>query len=296
MLVALGKALLSPAARQPAGAAKPLVPTQIPACPSSPFGQIAWHWRYDQKIDLWLAWWCMVIFYSLFGVIFVLMAHVIPPPSPAYSKVEILQWFEVHGAGVISGFALTFLITGMAALSNGLIAYSMSRMTVSKAYPTAYIILYSLSALPGMLLCAILFTVAALRPERNFDLILWLYDGAMLTFVGTMGIFLLGTLVWLIAVLIDKNRVLPPWFGYLNICNLLTEIVVAPVWTAKRGAFCWSGSIAFWVDVGIFGLYTAAFIVVLRDMVAREDLATGRMPAGRTVVTQPPGAELVPHL
>ena len=230
------------------------------------------------KIDLWIAWWGMLIFYILFGVVFVGMTHVIPPPSPAWSTEQIQHWFNDNHDGLLIGFGVTFLITGLAALCNAIIGYSMSRMSVSRAFPIAYVVLYSLSAIPGLLFCAILFSVGALRPDRDPKLILWLYEAAMLTFVGTMGIFLLGTLVWLIAVLIDKNRVLPPWFGYLNICNLLTEVVVAPAWTARRGAFSWNGSISFWVDVAVFGFYTGAFIFVLRRMVEREDFGTGPMP------------------
>ena len=37
------------------------------------------------------------------------------------------------------------------------------------------------------------------------------------------------------AILIDKNGVLPKWFGYLNLCNALTEIVVSPAWIFDRG-------------------------------------------------------------
>ena len=43
-----------------------------------------------------------------------------------------------------------------------------------------------------------------------------------------MGVFLIGSLIWMVAILIDKNRVFPKWFGYLNLCNALTEVVVAP--------------------------------------------------------------------
>ena len=30
------------------------------------------------------------------------------------------------------------------------------------------------------------------------------------------------------AILLDKNGVFPRWFGYLNLCNALTEVVIAP--------------------------------------------------------------------
>ena len=32
--------------------------------------RIAWHWRHDPKIELWIAWWTMVVFYNLFGLLF----------------------------------------------------------------------------------------------------------------------------------------------------------------------------------------------------------------------------------
>ena len=93
-----------------------------------------------------------------------------------------------------------------------------------------------------------------------------------------MGIFLVGTLVWMIAILIDKNGVFPKWFGYLNICNLITEIVIAPAWIFKKGAFSWNGSIAFWIDVIVFAIYAVVFIVLLMKVIQREDFGDGSLP------------------
>ena len=44
------------------------------------------------------------------------------------------------------------------------------------------------------------------------------------------------------SILIDKNNVLPKWFGYLNLCNALTEIVVSPAWIFDRGGVLAHGS------------------------------------------------------
>ena len=85
-----------------------------------------------------------------------------------------------------------------------------------------------------MLLMGIALTVGAMRPDRDPALIRWLYDFAFLSFSGTMGVFLVGSLVWMVAILLDKNRVFPKWFGYFNLCNALTEVVVAPAWIFKR--------------------------------------------------------------
>jgi hypothetical protein len=254
------------------------VADHTPARPSGFLGRIAWHWRHDPKVELWICWWVMVSFYQLFGIVFVLMTRVMPPPRPDWDQARIVQWFSDNHTGLLVGFGIIFLVAGMTASSNAIIGYSMRRMSVSRAFAYSYIAIYSLSAIPGMLFAGILLSVGAMRPDRDPRLLAWLYDAGFLTFVGTMGVFLIGTLVWMIAILIDKNRVFPRWFGYLNICNLLTEFVVAPCWIMKTGAFAWNGSIAFWVDTGVFVVYTTAFIVLLRRMVIREDFGDGPLP------------------
>ena len=252
---------------------------EAPAVPTPLFERFAWNLRHNRKIDLWIAWYTMVVFYILFGIVFVLMTEVMPPPGPDWSTERVVNWFHDTRPGLLNGFAIIFAVTGMSALCNAIISYSMWRMTVSKAFAYAYLVVYSLAAIPGMLFCAILLTVGALRPERDPQLMVWLYEAAMLTFVGTMGVFLVGTLVWMIAILLDRNRVLPAWFGFLNICNLLTEVVVAPAWTARRGAFSWNGSVSFWIDVIVFAVYTCAFIAVLKRMVERENFESGPLTA-----------------
>jgi hypothetical protein len=121
-------------------------------------------------------------------------------------------------------------------------------------------------------------TVGAMRPDRAPALQQWLYDLGFLSFSGTMGVFLVGSLIWMAAILLDENRVFPKWFGYLNLCNALTEVVIAPSWIFQRGAFAWNGVIAWWIDVVVFGLYTGIFIYLLRSLILREDFGTGPLP------------------
>jgi hypothetical protein len=230
------------------------------------------------KRELWLAWWTVIAFYQLFFIVFFVLTRTQPPPNPAWEVPRVVQWFNHNHYGLLIGFGIMFLITGMTAPCNALIAYSMRRMSVSPAFAYSYLVLYSLSAVPGMLLMCIALTVGAMRADRDPELIHWLYDFAFLSFVGTMGVFLIGSLVWMLAILIDKNRVFPKWFGYLNLCNALTEVVVSPAWIFKTGVFAWNGLIAWWIDVVVFGLYTGVFITLLRKMIQREDFGTGPLP------------------
>ena len=251
-------------------------PPEPPA--GSPLHRIAWHLRYNPKRELWLAWWTLIVFYNFFVLVFFVLTRTQPPPNPGWDAARIVQWFHHNHFGILIGFAIMFLITGMTTMSNALIAYSMRRMSVSRAFAYSYLVLYSLSAIPGMLLMCIALTVGALRPDRNPELISWIYDFAFLSFVGTMGVFLIGSLVWMLAILIDKNRVFPKWFGYLNLCNALTEVVVAPCWVFRRGVLAWNGQIAWWLDMVVFGIYTGVFIFMLFRMIRREDFGAGPLP------------------
>jgi hypothetical protein len=245
---------------------------------SSLLRRIAWHWRHDPKRELWLAWWTMFVFYQLFGLLFFVVTRTQPPPQPSWEPARVAQWFEEHHYRLLIGFAFVFIISGMTALMNALIAYSMRRMSVSRAFAYSYLVIYALSTLPGMLLLGIALTVGAMRPERDPELIRWIYDFAFMTFDGTMGVFLVGSLVWMIAILLDENRVFPKWFAYLSLCNALTEVVVAPAWIFKSGVFAWNGVIAWWINVGVFVTYTTAFLTLLRRLILREDFGTGPLP------------------
>ncbi|ANR92252.1 MFS transporter [Mycobacterium avium] len=250
-----------------------------PATSTGPLHQrIFWQLRHGPKRELWLAWTVLVVFYAAFFPMFFIVAQVQPPPQPTWDLATQAHWFSERRVGIPFGFGVIFAITGMTAVNNALIAYSMRRMSVSLAFGYSYLVIYSLAAVPGMLLLCIALIVGTLRPERNREVLGWLYDFAFLSFDGTMGVFLIGSLIWMVAILLDKNRVFPKWFGYLNLCNALTEVVVAPCWIFRRSVLAWDGQIAWWLDMVVFGIYQVTFIVMLFQMIRREDFGTGPLP------------------
>jgi hypothetical protein len=258
----------------------PTADTLTPPAPASGslLHRFMWHVRNNPKRELWFAWVGIVFFYNCFTVSFFVLSRTQPPANPALDARGAAQWFGHHHYGIIVGFAIIFVVAGFSTPQNALIAYSMRRMTVSRAYGYSYLVLYSLSAVPGMLLLCVTLTVGAMRPDRDPELQQWLFDMGFLSYVGTMGVFLIGSLVWLIAILIDRNRVLPKWFGYLNLCNALTEVVVSPAWIFHKGVFAWNGIIAWWINMVVFGIYTGVLIMLLMQMIQREDFGTGALP------------------
>jgi hypothetical protein len=249
-----------------------------PPLPASALARIAWQWRYNQKRELWMAWWTIIVFYNIFAIAFFVLSRTQPPPKAWWEPPRIAQWFDHNHSGILIGYGAAFLIAGFSCAANALIAYSIRRMSVSPVFSYSYLIIYSLAAIPGMLLTCIALVVGAMRPDRDLQLISLLYDMGFLSFSGTMGIFLVGSVVWAIAILLDRNNVFPKWFGYLNICNAFTEVVVAPCWIFKSGALAWNGTIAFYINMVVFGIYTGVFINLLRNMILREDFGTGVLP------------------
>jgi hypothetical protein len=234
--------------------------------------------RHDPKRELWFTWYSTVAFYSLYTVVFFLLTRTQPPGKPWLDPHQTVDWLADRHWGLLVGFALIFVLGGWSATAIALIAYSIRRMSVSRAFAYSYLVLYLIAAVPGFLFICIAMTVGALRPERGAEAQQWLYDLGFLSFSGTMGVFLIGSLIWMAAILLDKNGVFPRWFGYLNLCNALTEVVIAPSWIFRNGVLAWNGVIAWWIDVVVFGIYTGVFIYLLRLVILRDDFGTGPLP------------------
>src|SRR5258708_12912960 len=97
----------------------------------------------------------MVIFYQLYGVLFFFITRVQPPPSPAWDTPTVVRWFDDHGLGILAGFSVVFLVAGMCAPMNALLAYSMRRMSVSLLFAYSSLIIYSHASLPPLPFIAI---------------------------------------------------------------------------------------------------------------------------------------------
>lgn len=230
------------------------------------------------KRELWLAWYVTVAFYATYTVVFFVLSRTQPPGRPHLDPDQTVAWFAGRGTPLVVGFGLIFVLGGFSAVALALITYSIRRMSVSPVFAYSYLILYAIAAIPGFLYICVAMTAGVLRPDRSPVTSQWLYDLGFLSFVGTMGVFLIGSLIWMVAVLLDTNGVFPRWFGYLNLVNALTEVVIAPAWIFECGVLAYNGAIGFWVNVPVFALYTTVFIYLLRDLIERDDLGTGPLP------------------
>lgn len=225
------------------------------------------------KRELSIVFWIFPIFFGLFGVIFVLLARVIPPPRPDVATAQKVQWFAAHATTIQIGFAAVCVVFGGAAIANGYVAYQMKRMSSGSTFAYAYMGCMAVGTLPGLLLVALCFLAATFRPDRQPRIVGMLYDLGMLSFNGSLGCFSTGYFAFAIAILYDKNNIFPKWLAYVSIWQIVTEVIATQMWVSSAGPYSWNGSIAFWVAVIIFGFWLNCQGIMLK-------LATDRQPAG----------------
>jgi hypothetical protein len=233
---------------------KTAVITAVPATDSRPL---------RPHLDQWICWWSIPIFYNLFGLIFVYFTKLMPPPSPGLTQDEIVAFIRTNATNLQIGFVLLALTLGLASLSSGIIVVQMRRMSSGPVLAYAYLAALAVAALPGCLFCGFMFVLAAFRPDRDPRILVLLYDMGLLSFVGSLGCFVIQYLVFAIAILLDKHAIFPRWLGYMSIWGLMTELVAVPTWIFRGGPYAWNGAISFWLGTVIFVVWELCLVVAL---------------------------------
>ena len=225
------------------------------------------------KRTLWIAFWIFPGFFGLFGVVFVLLLRVIPPPRADVGYAYMTHYFATHRTTILIGLGLLCLIFGGHAVANGFVTYHMKRMSSGPTFAYVYMGGLAVGTLPGMLLVAVCWGAAVLRPDREPRIIALLYDLGMLSFNGSLGCFATAYLAFAIAILVDKNGIFPKWLAYLTIWQIITEVIATQMWQQTSGPFAWNGSIAFWLAVIVFAVWLNCQGLMLKK-------ATDEHPAG----------------
>jgi hypothetical protein len=231
--------------------------------------------RRNSKLDQWICFWSIPVFYVFFGIVFVYLTRTMPPPSANVGADGAIGFFQ-SVAGVAHtriGFALLVFSLGFYAMNNALVVVQMKRMEgVSQAMAYAYIVVLSLGALPGCMFIAIVYAVAAMRPDRDPQLVSMLYDMGMLSYVGSLGCFVAQYVVFIVGVLLDKRRIFPKWIAYFSVWVIFTEVLAGPIFAFKSGPLAWNGAISFWLGTAVWVFWQFCFTVCLYKAIKQQPL------------------------
>jgi hypothetical protein len=227
-------------------------------------------WRRKPKVDLWLCWWSIPIFYGVQGLIYIPLTCIMPPRRPDVSPDQVAMFFQDNALGIKVGFGMLMVVAGFVGPANGLIAYQLRRMSVSPVFSYAFIVALAVGATPGFLLGGFAFLAAVLRPDRDPQTLMLLYDLAYLSYIGSLGCFAAAWWVLGIAILLDKNKIYPKWFAYTTIWQIVTEFIAALVFTFRAGPFAWNGAVAFYINTAVYLFWQVAQFYVLYKAVKKQ--------------------------
>src|SRR3990167_9503278 len=231
----------------------------------------------NPKLDQWICFWSIPVFYLLFGIIFVLLGRIMPPPTPTMSTESIVAF--MRSPTLPLAIALLALSLGMYALCNGLMLTQMKRMVgVSPVLRYAYVAVLGVGGLAGCLFPGYMFALGAFRPEHDPKILAMLYYLGFLCFVGSLGWFVVQDVVFTIAIFLDKRGIFPKWLGYFSIWTMVTELVAAPVFMTKTGPFAWNGLLAFYQGTVIWVAWQTCATICLYRAIKNQPLEELGLP------------------
>jgi hypothetical protein len=235
--------------------------------------------RAHPQRDLWLAFWSVPFFFSVFGLVFIPLSWMMPPRSPSSTSTQIDDFMQ--SPNLLIACVILVLTFGLGPVSNAVYLTQIKRMSVSPVFRYALMMGATTGTIVGMLFPLLCFGLGAFRSGYRPEILAALFDFGYLAFIGSLGCFCAMWLAFGLAILLDENHVLPKWLGYYTVWQYVSELVAAPVWIAKSGPFAWNGLLTFWLAIALYAswqviVYCCIFRAIRRRPAAECEYAPQR--------------------
>ena len=215
--------------------------------------------------------WSGPVFVVLFTIGFWFLAHYLPPPSPNAGAEEIAALYREHTGPIRLGMFLMVACSALVAPFVAVISVQMQRLERGAGVLSYTQLAAGAVGILFLILPALLWTIAAFRPERDPNLILLLNDMGWIFFLMPFGTFSLQNLAIGLAVLGTDGapHLFPRWAGYFNLWVAVLFVPGGLLTFFKTGPFAWDGLFVFWVPLVVFLLWYGAMFVLLRQAIAK---------------------------
>ncbi len=214
---------------------------------------------------------------ALFGFAFWPLAKFIPVPSPLLSATQVAAIYANNTNGIRFGMLFMSLSGAVFAPFVAVISIQMKRIEGASPILTyTQLCSGSIGAL-FFIIPAIIFGVAAYRPDRPPELTLLLNDLAWFFAVMPVAAAFMQNLAIALAIFGDKraNPVFPRWLGYFNIWVALLFAPGALITFFKSGPFAWSGLLAFYVAGTVFAAWFFVMVTMLVKAIDQQAQEAG---------------------
>jgi hypothetical protein len=218
--------------------------------------------------------WSGPLLLVFFGLGFLVVAGLIPPPLPNASAEEIRQMYIEGGTQLRIGLVITLVASGFAYPWTVGLAVQMQRIEgrwspMALSQLAAGVVLPLLFAFPIIAWSAASYRAA----QRSAEVTQLANDLGWLGFVGIGAPAIVQSLAIAIVVFRDPRHepVFPRWVGYFNLWCALLFVPGALVICFHDGPFAWNGLFAFWIPLVLFTAWFVVMTVVLLRAISGQE-------------------------
>jgi hypothetical protein len=219
--------------------------------------------------------WCLnsvFVFVVLFLIGWVVLARMVPPPSPVDTPEEIARFYGDNVIGIRVGLVIAIFASSLLLPWGGAICAQMLRMEGPRApLMWAWIAAQGCVVIEFVYPCTF-WLVAAFRLEvasrvQAFNDLGWL------PFLGIVCTGMFQMVALAVVTLRDRRPepVYPRWFGYFQLWCALGVGFTFGVWIFKTGPLAWNGLLGFWVPVSFYFVWVIGTTIMTARAIRNDD-------------------------
>ena len=201
-----------------------------------------------------IIWWAL-IFMAIFGLAWVFLLQMVPPPSPALPAADIAAFYAENSLKIRLGAMIASWVSAFMVPFSVVVAIQLARLETGLP-------VWSVLALAGGILMSmflvfppVIWGVAAFNPERAPEATVLLNELANLTLVTTDQFYIFQMIAITYVSLnypADDTSPFPRWLGWFILWVAIAFEVGAFAFLTKTGPFAWDGWIVFWMPFTLF--------------------------------------------
>lgn len=210
---------------------------------------------------------CGAAFVALFTLGWIIIAGLVPAPSPALDAAAIATFYGANTGTIRFGLMLTMISASLTVPWIAVVGVQLRRTERDFPVWTVSQLVAGAATVVFLTIPIMIWTVAAFRPERAPELIQLMSDFGWITLIMTFPPFFMQLVAIGLAIVSDthKHPVFARWVGYFNIWVAILFIPGGLLTFFKTGPFAWNGLLAFWLPLTVFFLwYIVMFFALIK--------------------------------
>lgn len=211
----------------------------------------------SQRVILWWG----IVFAVIYGVAFVFLLQMVPPPDATFSAQEVADWYserhdEIRIGATIGAWTGAFMLPIFAVLTIQVHRQEPGRPIWSVMTAMGGAMMSLFLVLPPLFWGVAAYTEGRLDPEVTT----LMHELGTLTLVTTDQYYIFA---WVALVAISfipttmKHSPFPRWYGYFTAWTAFMFEAGAIAFLPRTGPFAWDGLLVFWSPLTLFSIWIA---------------------------------------